>query len=247
MSKPSKVCTAESLRPSTLVAAGTAVVSNTGDEIERVMRALDAAGSVVPRFGDNAADVKAWKLACGINYAAFDRAANELAMRVRDVMRETDNDPGWKEAAENLANAGRKALGEDVPVDALLALLFEDEESTRTLVGAYGQKAIDELKGCITFQGVSCVEHARWTSIQVAGSMLVQPVQVQVLMVSWNRVPGALSGGYMRELAWMFTHVPDCIKALVDAAVETGTSKPENVSVGVDSSDECATLAPMKE
>lgn len=245
MSKPKRPLTVPA---STLSAAGPAVVSGNGAELERVMRALNDAGAVVPRFGDNPADVRAFKLCCGVNYAEFDAAAKALAMRVRKVLEPTDNDPVWQALSERYAALGQELFGEAIPADVVLSLFYGDSSVRASLAGAYGEDCVAKLEAANTeslFPLSPDERHAqmrRNDALAAAGELLSEQLQVQVQMVAWDKAPGGLSGGYLRELAWMFATPPDRLQKLIDAAqavapvhLQPAPEPIDSAPVGVDS------------
>jgi hypothetical protein len=226
----------------TLEYAGECDVQGTGADLEQIMRVLADASAILPRFGDNASDVRAWKLCCGLNFAAFNAETLELARRIRVYLEPTDNSPEWQKSAEVLTGKASEVLGEAVPADAVLQLMCDDGDARANLEGAYGKAAVDKLlKSLGGRRLLSLEEEKRVAALRQAAEILCETLVVRVRMVRWDKIPNGLSGGYLRELAWMFAEVPEKVRGLVAAAAVKNV-----VPVPIDSEAKSGTVESSK-
>ncbi len=203
-----------------LKVAGKCVVQFVGADLPRVESVLTTAAGVVPRRGDVRADIKAWKFVCGWNAGQVMRAAKALRERVEDILH-YESGAHWKaykariEAA--LADCGME-LPAGVPLVDLavcgewgeVAAMLDRETSTKMAA------RFDQLLQEVALSENACA--TRRQAIEHASEAMQKPVDVTVAQVAWDKVPGALSGGYMRELIWMFAGVPPDVAQLQSGA-----------------------------
>jgi len=215
-----------------LQVAGKRTVQFAGAELPRIEDILTTAAGVIPRRGDVRADIKAWKFVCAWNARQVADAAVELRRRVETAMAACGGD--WDGARERI----EAALAEDCPEavekcgDMPLADLAVGLEWPLVAREAGGEQAaalqarFERLLREDAELRVECL--ARSDAMAAAERAMAEPVDVVVAEVAWAKVPGGLSGGYLRELVWMFKAVPPMLLELI------GTDKPAGPE-GVDS------------
>lgn len=206
----------------TLRVVGKRVVQFAGSNLPRVESVLTTAAGVVPRRGDVRADIRAWKFVCGWNARQMMLAAGLLRKRVDKILR--DGCPTWQEDQEKIAAALLEVCPDaSVPDGLPLADLAACDEWSEIAVAA-GRDVAEKMEERFAMlqredMGLAqaCVE--RRAALEDAAAEMNKPVDVTVALVSWSKAPGALSGGYLRELAWMFDALP---ADLAQLAVQEG-------------------------
>lgn len=208
--------------------AGARLATFAGDGLARMADVLEAAAGVVPRRGDTPADIRTFKLVCGWNYRQIAEAAAGLRRRVEDAM---GDQCYWVTAAARLAEVFAQACPDADPAETLADLYAAGETG-----------AVDALSGGpsmgAAFRQAAAAERAahpmldmairaRQEAMARARRVMQEPVAVRVALVRWNRAPCGLSGGYLRELAWMFEGLPTALRDLADA--RDAASLPEGV------------------
>lgn len=197
--------------------AGTRLVEFAGDGLARMADVLETAAGVMPRHGDTPGDIRTFKLVCGCNYQRIAEAAAELRRRVEDAMGAQGY---WDTAAARIEEIFRQACPDADP-GATLADLYAAGETGEvdTLSGgpsmgaAFRQAAAEERAA---HPMLDMVIRARQEAMARARRVMQEPVAVRVALVRWERAPCGLSGGYLRELAWMFDNLPEAARKLVD-------------------------------
>ena len=197
--------------------AGTRLVEFAGDGLARMADVLEAAAGVVPRPGDTPADIRTFKFVCGCNYRQIAEAAAELRRRVEDAM---GNQGCWSTAAARIEEIFRQACPDADPGTALADLYAAGETgAVDALAGgpsmgaAFRQAAAAERAA---HPMLDMAIRARQEAMARARRVMQEPVAVRVALVRWERAPCGLSGGYLRELAWMFDNLPEAARKLVD-------------------------------
>lgn len=188
-----------------------------GSDLARLADVLETAGGVVPRHGDRPGDIRLFKLVCGCNYRRIAEAAAELRRRVEDAM---GNQGYWSTAAARIEEIFRQACPDADPGAALADLYAAGE------TGAVDALAGGDSMGA-AFRRAAAAERAahpmldmairaRQEAMSRARRAMQEPVTARVALVRWERAPCGLSGGYLRELAWMFDNLPEAARKLVD-------------------------------
>ena len=207
--------------PAGLIAAGETSLTFTGDTIRRLLAVLEGAGGVLARRGDSASDLRAFKLACGLNFLRMRDVAERLGAEARALVAAADTE-AWRPVALQLQQAGEKVLGEAIPPDVVLAVAFEKQDAYGYVEGAYGRGKADELGRAageiVKAQPDVCMDRAN--AMRAAAAVVERPEPVRVQRVRWGALPNALHGGYLRDLAWMFTDVAENAAGMVEAARE---------------------------
>lgn len=194
-----------------LQVAGKRMVSFAGADLMRMADVLTTAAAVLVRQGDFRSDIKAWKFVCAWNHRQVDRAAVELGKRMKPAM---ESSAEWLSVADALMTTLDEIDpngGHSVGIPDLVAA-----EEWGTVGKMIGEHTADELRRRVDATNVARELSERKAQIEAVEAMLLEPVAVEVALVAWNRVPGGLSGGYLRELGWMFTELPAGLQALVD-------------------------------
>jgi hypothetical protein len=214
--------------PDGLLDAGLCSMEFRGDDLQNVCRVLEGAAGIMARRGDSGKDLKAWKLACALNFQRLKKVVEHLGAQARTILTAAET-PAWHAVALELQAMSEKVLGEPIPADAVLALAVDEDDARQHVVGAYGEAKATELTAAVKdfisshARSVNDTANAcldRHTALQKAAAVVEQTVQVvQLQRVCWQHVPRALHGGYLRDLAWMFAQVPENAKQMVDTAI----------------------------
>jgi hypothetical protein len=211
--------------PAGLCAAGERPLPFTGDTIRRLLAVLEGSAGVMARRGDNAGDLRAFKLACGLNFARLRAVAERLGAEARALVAAADTD-AWRPVALELQRAGEKVLGEAIPPDVVLAMAFDQADAYAHVHGAYGPEKAGELvrvaREIVKSRPDACLDRAN--AMKAAAAVVERSETVMVHCIRWDRLPRALHGGYLRDLAWMFVDVPAEVRELTDAATAQATA-----------------------
>lgn len=208
--------------------AGTRLVEFAGDGLARMADVLETAAGVVPRHGDTPADIRTFKLLCGCNYRQIAEAAAELRRRVEDAM---GNQGYWSTAAARIEEVFTESCPDADPAETLADLYAAGESGAvdalcggPSMGAAFRQAAAAERAA---HPMLDMAIRARQEAMARARRVMQEPVAVRVALVRWDRAPCGLSGGYLRELAWMFEGLPTALRDLADA--RDAASLPEGV------------------
>jgi len=218
-----------------LQAAGKQCIRFRGDSLHRMCQVLEGAAAVLPRHGDRAADVRAFKLACAINYSAVYRAVQDVQKQIRAIM--ADPADWHKGVAAWLQEKSVEILEEPIPPDIVLMAYFEDEDALNAIVVPYGKEAADKLMSVVKQRFCTPIDQPfcdtcldRKNAMKRAGECASRVVPIDVQMILWDKVPGALSGGYLRDLSWMFVELPPEIESLRHVAKSAADLEAPNAA-----------------
>lgn len=235
------------LLPIPLLNAGLCEMTWPGTELQKVCRTLEGAAGVLCRRGDRAADVKAWKLACAINFQLVKMAIEQVANTVAGILHAADTEE-WRGVAVELQAISEKILSETLPADVVLSLAFDHADAQAHVRGAYGEELEKALSVAVKVYiasaspGPSVPEicFARRDALLNAARTAEMPVSVRDLQcVCWKKTPNSLHGGYLRDLAWMFRDVDENVRDMVYACIDSaagGGVRDTPTKDGVDAS-----------
>jgi len=219
--------------PLGLELAGKARISIRGaDGVEKICRCLQVASAVLLRRGDRTADIRAFKVACSMNYRALMVEAEKLGLKARTMLSEHAKQTDWQEASRLLAEEIQKAKLVLSPDGAMalidpesrqqtLMLLGDDEDAKRDAEAVIAKVEMMRSVLEVFERGV----RSRLEAMREAARMLDGEIEVDVWRISWHRAPNGLSGGYLRALAWMWETCPDTPEAIVVAQADEGIVK----------------------
>jgi len=197
-----------------------------GDQLARLCQTLEGAAGILPRKGDKRGEVRAWKLACAMNHTKVKNLAEHLAARVHEILRPAE---GWPDVAQQLELIAEQSLGEAISADVVVSVVCTgwDHDVPQQMLNAYGAEVVKRFYTALVAWGeaadAATLEacQARDNALRNAAAMLEAPCSVpDLVLVKWATIPGALHGGYLRDLAWMFEDVaPEMAGLLAEDAV----------------------------
>jgi hypothetical protein len=197
-----------------------------GDQLARLCQTLEGAAGILPRKGDKRGEVRAWKLACATNHTKIHNMVAHLEARVHEILQPAE---GWLAVATHLEALAEQSLGEAIPADAAVSLVCAsgDDAIPQHVLNAYGAEAARRfytaLEAWVEAAGAATLEacQVRDNALRNAATMVEATCTVPgLVLVKWATIPGALHGGYLRDLAWMFEDVaPEMAGLLAEDAV----------------------------
>ena len=216
--------------PPGLTAAGTVKLAYQGYALQGLAKVLEAGAGVGQKRGERAADIRAWKLACGINFDRVAAAADGLSATIRNNLHNAET-PAWQVLGGLLEKAAADVLDAPIPADVVLMLAFHAGDARASLSEGYGKEkagALREAAKKIVGENTEAAFDRR-KALHAATELAGVEVMIELQRVAWDRAPIGLHGGYLRELAWMFAEIPPQIRPLVDAAAFRARPAAEGV------------------
>ena len=223
--------------PQGLRAAGVVNVKFPGHTLQHLAKVLVVASGVLQKRGERARDIRAWKLACGINYDRVSRLSDILASGIRELLRAGDT-PTWRAVGTLLEKAAADVLDAPIPADVVLMLAFDADDAQASLRAGYGEDAVEKLrikaKAIVAANTEAAVN--RRALLREVTRLAGRDITVELQRVAWDAAPIGLHGGYLRDLAWMFAEVPPALQPLIAAASINGakTSASAPNAEGID-------------